>query len=91
MAWRCSSDSNAGLVDNLKNAGIITSQRIVDAMKSTDRKVCPSRPMPAGFRSLRRLLQFYVRDERDAYQDSPQRIGFNATISAPHMCVTSPT
>ncbi|ORY23041.1 protein-L-isoaspartate O-methyltransferase [Naematelia encephala] len=27
----------------------------------------------------------YVPDTGSAYQDSPQRIGFNATISAPHM------
>ncbi|KAJ3764038.1 Pcmt1-prov protein [Lentinula raphanica] len=27
----------------------------------------------------------YVRDRRDAYQDSPQSIGHGATISAPHM------
>ncbi|CAD6577172.1 MAG: hypothetical protein CYPHOPRED_000180 [Cyphobasidiales sp. Tagirdzhanova-0007] len=66
MAWQCSGTSNLELVNNLRKAGIITSQRIADAMKATDRK-------------------FYVRAGTDAYEDSPQVIGFGATISAPHM------
>ena len=44
MAWRCSGSSNDELVGNLYKAGIIKSTRIRDAMKATDRKVCPSYP-----------------------------------------------
>lgn len=39
MAWRCSGRTNAELVDNLFEAGIIKSERIRQAMKATDRKV----------------------------------------------------
>ncbi|CAG8528129.1 5205_t:CDS:1 [Acaulospora morrowiae] len=64
MAWRCSADSNDGLVDNLKNNKIICSERVEKAMKSVDRKK-------------------YV--SHSPYMDSPQQIGYGATISAPHM------
>ncbi|KAI8890307.1 protein-L-isoaspartateD-aspartate O-methyltransferase [Backusella circina FSU 941] len=37
MAWRCSADSNEGLVDNLRDASIISNQRVIDAMKAVDR------------------------------------------------------
>nr|CAG8485972.1 3379_t:CDS:2 [Entrophospora candida] len=38
MAWYCSAKSNDGLVENLKRADIIKSERVVTAMKSIDRK-----------------------------------------------------
>ncbi|KAK4946427.1 hypothetical protein LTR10_014626 [Elasticomyces elasticus] len=67
MAWRCSGRTNAELIANLFNAGLITSPRVRDAMTSVDRAhYCPSSPLAA-------------------YEDSPQPIGFSATISAPHM------
>lgn len=75
MAWRCSGDSNRELVDNLRKAGIIESDRVQQAMIAVDRGLfCP-------------------RDQHGkivppaAYQDSPQYLGFGATISAPHMHV----
>ncbi|KAK9468149.1 protein-L-isoaspartate O-methyltransferase [Lipomyces arxii] len=37
MAWRCTSSSNSGLVDNLTNAQILKSPQIINAMRSTDR------------------------------------------------------
>lgn len=37
MAWRCSGKTNATLVDNLYQSGIISSKRVVSAMKSVDR------------------------------------------------------
>jgi protein-L-isoaspartate(D-aspartate) O-methyltransferase len=37
MAWRCSAHSNAGLVENLHNAGIITVDRVKRAMMAIDR------------------------------------------------------
>ncbi|GAA5825639.1 hypothetical protein JCM11251_000318 [Rhodosporidiobolus azoricus] len=47
----------------------------------------------AGILSTPRVIQafkkvdrkYYVRDEREAYMDSPSPIGYGATISAPHM------
>ncbi|PVU97349.1 hypothetical protein BB559_002065 [Furculomyces boomerangus] len=63
MAWRCSGSSNEELIDNLKDSGIISNERVISAMKSVDRKYYTSSP----------------------YIDSPQSIGYGATISAPHM------
>jgi len=64
MAWRCSAISNAGLVSNLKAAGLISAPRVERAMLAVDRaNFCNYNP----------------------YDDSPQVIGFGATISAPHM------
>lgn len=77
MAWRCSGESNRALVDNLRKGGIIESDRVAQAMLAVDRGLfCP-------------------RDQHGkiippfAYQDSPQYLGFGATISAPHMHVSS--
>ncbi|KAL4106486.1 hypothetical protein PRIC1_004537 [Phytophthora ramorum] len=73
MAWRCSALSNDGLVDNLARAGIVQSPRVIRAMKATDR------------------AQYVAANDQDsvspaqAYQDAPQRLGYEQTISAPHM------
>ncbi|RIA92053.1 O-methyltransferase [Glomus cerebriforme] len=64
MAWYCSANNNDGLVNNLKSARIIKSEKVEKAMKAVDRKN-------------------YV--SQSPYKDSPQQIGFGATISAPHM------
>ncbi|KAI9822555.1 MAG: hypothetical protein M1827_000274 [Pycnora praestabilis] len=64
MAWRSSGSSNAGLINNLAENGLITSERVKKAMLGVDR---------AHYAPF------------SAYQDSPQTIGFSATISAPHM------
>lgn len=66
MAWRCSGSTNAELIANMRNASLITSSRVSDAMSRVDRA-------------------HYVPTPRLAYQDSPQTIGYGATISAPHM------
>ena len=63
MAWRCGAKTNAGLVQNLKAAGIIKSARVESIMLSLDR-------------------QLYA-PPNTGYEDSPQRIGHAATISAP--------
>ena len=64
MAWRSHGQSNADLVNRLKENGIVTSPRVEKAMKAVDRaNYCTHNP----------------------YMDSPQGIGFQATISAPHM------
>ncbi|KAI4260889.1 MAG: hypothetical protein LQ352_000044 [Teloschistes flavicans] len=64
MAWFSSGSSNAALIANLKNNGLIQSERVAQAMLVVDRA-------------------HYAPEL--AYQDSPQTIGFSATISAPHM------
>ncbi|KAJ2803941.1 hypothetical protein H4R20_002692 [Coemansia guatemalensis] len=64
MAWMCSGSTNSELVDNLQDAGIITSKWVISAMRRVDR---------AHF------------SRHNPYEDSPQSIGFGATISAPHM------
>ncbi|KAI4109203.1 MAG: hypothetical protein L6R37_000634 [Teloschistes peruensis] len=64
MAWFSSGSSNAALIANLKNNGLIQSEKVAQAMLGVDR----AHYAPAL-----------------AYQDSPQHIGFSATISAPHM------
>ncbi|KAJ2964591.1 hypothetical protein NQZ79_g437 [Umbelopsis isabellina] len=56
--------TNSSLIDNLRKASIIQSDRIVQAMKAVDRKDYTA---------------------RYSYEDSPQSIGYGATISAPHM------
>lgn len=62
MAWYCSASSNDDLVNNLKTAKIIKSERVAKAMKAVDRKHYAS---------------------QTPYKDSPQPIGYGATISAP--------
>ncbi|GAA6007904.1 hypothetical protein JCM10207_004919 [Rhodosporidiobolus poonsookiae] len=37
MAWRCGGNSNLQLVENLANAGILSTPRVVDAFKAVDR------------------------------------------------------
>ncbi|GMF20704.1 unnamed protein product [Phytophthora lilii] len=79
MAWRCSALSNDGLVDNLARAGIVQSQRVIRAMKATDRAQYVT---PASQSDLDVPRQVSA---AQAYQDAPQRLGFEQTISAPHM------
>ncbi|KNZ62455.1 protein-L-isoaspartate O-methyltransferase [Puccinia sorghi] len=79
MAWRSHGKTNSELVQNLFTNGLIkstrlvvsfgTSVRVLEAMKKVDR----ANYLPAGAG-----ISY-------AYEDRPQAIGFNATISAPHM------
>lgn len=69
MAWRSHGTSNASLIDNLMRHGVIKSSRIAQAMKMVDRGSFVPETTYAS----------------EAYLDSPLPIGFNATISAPHM------
>lgn len=69
MSWTCSGKTNAELVANL--------------MKES------SRIIPSGSRVGPAMAKVdranYVLHSADAYRDSPQGIGHDATISAPHM------
>nr|XP_057946221.1 l-isoaspartyl protein carboxyl methyltransferase, like [Doryrhamphus excisus]XP_057946222.1 l-isoaspartyl protein carboxyl methyltransferase, like [Doryrhamphus excisus]XP_057946223.1 l-isoaspartyl protein carboxyl methyltransferase, like [Doryrhamphus excisus] len=64
MAWMSSGKTHQELITRLRDHGVIHSDRVFDAMLTTDRGI-------------------YSRDY--PYADSPQSIGFRATISAPHM------
>ncbi|OQR92492.1 protein-L-isoaspartate(D-aspartate) O-methyltransferase-like [Achlya hypogyna] len=45
MAWRCSARSNAALVSNLVDGGLIRSANVIAAMQATDRgDYCPNLP-----------------------------------------------
>jgi len=72
MAYRSQGTSNADLIERMAKYGLIQNEDVKKAMLATDRGK-------------------YVIRTRDgkipmsAYQDSPQPIGYYATISAPHM------
>ncbi|GAB5036588.1 protein-l-isoaspartate(d-aspartate) o-methyltransferase-like [Nannochloropsis oceanica] len=64
MAWFCSGRSNTELVQRLRSANVITSERVKEVMLRVDRaNYAPN----------------------SAYEDSPQYLGYEQTISAPHM------
>lgn len=69
MAWTCSALSNEALVSTLQRKGLVKSSSVANAMAAVDRRWF--------------IPQQYTAAE--AYQDCPLPIGFNVTISAPHM------
>ncbi|EPY24595.1 protein-L-isoaspartate(D-aspartate) O-methyltransferase [Angomonas deanei] len=70
MAWRCSATTNEGLIQALHRESIIKTDVVRNVMLSIDRKnFLPNDPF---------LRQY-------AYEDRPLPIGYNVTISAPHM------
>ncbi|KAH7878601.1 protein-L-isoaspartate O-methyltransferase [Lentinula edodes] len=83
MAWTSSGSSNAELIDNMLRNGILGKVvgDVVDGNKSEAE--CASDRIARAMKKVDRAN--YVRDKRDAYEDSPQTIGHGATISAPHM------
>ncbi|KAI4141062.1 MAG: hypothetical protein LQ341_003622 [Variospora aurantia] len=95
MAWLSSGSSNAALIGNLKNHGLITSERVASAMLGVRRQHHHFSPLlnqqfPSNLDD--QLTPPVVTQVDRAhyspalpYQDSPQTIGFGATISAPHM------
>lgn len=75
MAWRCSGRTNTELITNLYKSSLITTERVRTSMSSVDRAhYVPSSATTAS-----------STDNPAAYEDSPQPIGYSATISAPHM------
>ncbi|KAF5476671.1 hypothetical protein F2P56_003385 [Juglans regia] len=62
-------NKNKAMVEHLKTYGVITSEKVAEAMEGIDRA-------------------FFVPDGNAPYYDSPMPIGYNATISAPHMHAT---
>eukprot|EP00397_Hematodinium_sp_SG-2012_P024425 GEMP01025444.1.p1 GENE.GEMP01025444.1~~GEMP01025444.1.p1 ORF type:complete len:235 (+),score=50.42 GEMP01025444.1:178-882(+) len=72
MAWRCSSNSNAGLVNNLVQSGLIKSTRVEKVMKEVDRaNYAPAQGRP--YEDAPQSLGLSISNAR------------GATISAPHM------
>lgn len=57
------------MVGQLQRYGVISSEKVVEVMKTIDRALF----VPSG---------------ASAYDDSPMGIGYNVTISAPHMHAT---
>jgi protein-L-isoaspartate(D-aspartate) O-methyltransferase len=75
MAWQSSGRSNDELINNLHRGGVFSDDRIATAMKKVDRKKYAVRADQPNNQTNNQI----------AYADSPQLIGFGATISAPHM------
>lgn len=70
------SKTQAELVANLRTAGVVRSDAVIDTMLATDRaKYMAQGETPDGGHV----------GELDCYADSPHPIGFHQTISAPHM------
>nr|CAD1836435.1 unnamed protein product [Ananas comosus var. bracteatus] len=61
--------SNKGLVEQLRQYGVIRSDKVAEVMQTIDRAL-------------------FVPHGNPPYVDSPMPIGYNATISAPHMHAT---
>lgn len=100
MPWRYLGRNNAELVAYLKSASfyyaipphpsfltcfsesaVVRISEIEDAMLAVDRVHF----VPGGKISITMKMCFYCRCVYSPYADMPQSIGFNATISAPHM------
>lgn len=69
MAWRSHGTDNASLVTALTRNGILKHRECIDAMRRVDR----GNYVPREYATY------------EAYEDHPLPIGYNATISAPHM------
>ncbi|MCJ1477137.1 hypothetical protein MMC13_005808 [Lambiella insularis] len=81
MAWRSSGTTNSALISNLAENGLVKSDRVRKAML----RVLPLY-VAADFVAFPELLVDRAHYAPELpYQDSPQSIGFSATISAPHM------
>lgn len=61
--------NNKGLVEQLRQYGVIRSEKVAEVMQTIDRAL-------------------FVPHGNPPYVDSPMPIGYNATISAPHMHAT---
>jgi len=70
MSWRSHGRDNASLVDALERNGIVKTPEVARGMRLCDRGCFVSAERDAG---------------SPAYSDTPLDIGFNVTISAPHM------
>ena len=76
----CSGSSNGALIDNMVRRGLISSPIIAEAMKRVDRAHYITRADTASQRPSPSTSSHSL-----AYVDSPQYLGYGATISAPHM------
>jgi protein-L-isoaspartate(D-aspartate) O-methyltransferase len=74
--WPCSSNTHEGLVKNLRRTGVIQHDEVNDAMLKIDR---------ANYMAQMETPDGGPIGELASYADSPHPIGYNQTISAPHM------
>lgn len=74
--YACSASSHEGLVENLRKTGVIRSDAVFDAMRKTDRAKYMAQVETPDGGHVGNLA---------CYADSPHPIGYNQTISAPHM------
>ena len=79
MAWRSSGATNAALITNLAANGLIKSERVKEAML----KVGTTMPCNGCADEVKVDRAHY--SPYSPYYDSPQSIGWQVTISAPHM------
>jgi len=86
MAWRSSGASNQDLVENLWRNELITDSRVKGAFLKVRRPAVLSRgcPMLTGADMDSQVDRAHYAPAAP-YEDSPQPIGYDATISAPHM------
>ncbi|KAK4688105.1 hypothetical protein P7C73_g2013, partial [Tremellales sp. Uapishka_1] len=83
MAWTCSGRSNDELIDKMLAVGLITFPVVAAVWLVLCLYPVDSHVSLQAMRKVDR--KNYVPLLNAAYEDSPQRIGYNATISAPHM------
>ena len=87
MAWRCTGSTNTELIENMWRHRLISDAKVKDAFL----KVRPHSP----YRRSNEVLTADSQVDRAHYSpsapyvDSPQYIGYGATISAPHMHATA--
>ncbi|CDJ58840.1 UPF0202 family protein, putative, partial [Eimeria maxima] len=86
MAWRSHGRTNSELIENLRRSGLIKDQRVYNTMLQVN-----IQPAAAAEAAATAAAAAGVGVDRgkfisvDPYIDRPQSIGFNATISAPHI------
>ncbi|KAI5303510.1 hypothetical protein KEM56_007472 [Ascosphaera pollenicola] len=91
MAWQCTGRNNEELVNNLARAHIISDPRVKEAMLKVGQANCFMNRYHLHHSFARMMLNNAVQVDRGdycpdgPYVDSPQPIGYAATISAPHI------
>lgn len=94
MAWRSSGATNRDLVENLWTNGLITSPAAKEAFLKVRPTHPPHLPLPKypwgpWTQTNTPQVDRANYSPRAPYEDSPQSIGHEATISAPHMHATA--
>ena len=83
MAWFSSGSTNTALISNLARNGLVTSDRVKNAMLAV-RLLCSHSELLNAETCTQQVDRAHFTPS-SPYEDSPQYIGHSATISAPHM------